>query len=339
MKQQKALCKRVFSTLAIPAGVALLLNGACLVAGRSLISNAAGFNNFVIYAAIVMITTIALDINLNSGRFDFSIGSVAVLSSIVSAKLAYAVSGGAGNAALMLAAGIAVGALLGLASGAAYVALRIPPIITSMGVTLVYEGVSYTLTSGKYLNAEVQNASMTAFAGNWVFAASIIAVVLAATIVVFDHTRFGYEYRALRAGQRVAVSTGIREVPNAVACYAICGALMGIVGFLQAARSSTINGTSLSFGSISVMFTAFLPMFVGGYIGRHSNDKLGFFLAALCISMLNSFFATFSNELGASAQSIINALLLVAFLIFLNSGELVASVRARRGKAPKVELA
>ncbi len=331
MNKQLGTGGRALETLAIPVGVAVLLNGACVASGRSLISNAAGFNSFVIYAAIVMITTIALDINLNSGRFDFSIGSVAVLSSIVAAKVAYTVSGGAGNAALMLALCVAVGALLGLASGIAYVALRIPPIITSMGVTLVFEGISYTLTSGKYLNAEVQNASMTAFSGTWVGAAAIIAVVLAVVVVLFDHTRFGYEYRALRAGQNVAVSTGIREVPNAVACYAICGALMGIVGFLQAARSATINGTSLSFGSISIMFTAFLPMFIGGYIGRFSNDKLGFFLAALCISMLNSFFAAFSNELSASMQSIINALLLVAFLIFLNSGELVASVRARRG--------
>ncbi len=334
MDKTMGLGARALRALAIPVGVALILNGACLAAGRSLISNAAGFNNFVIYAAIVMITTMTLDINLNSGRFDFSIGSVAVLSSIIAAKVAYAVSGGAGNAALMLAVGVAVGAVLGFASGVLYVALRIPPIITSMGVTLVYEGISYTLTSGKYLNAEVQNASMTTFTSSWVPAAAIALVFLAA-LVLLDHTRFGYEYRALRAGQGVAVSTGIREVPNAIACYAICGALMGVVGFLQAARSATINGTSLSFGSISIMFTAFLPMFVGGYIGRYSNDKLGFFLAALCISMLNSFFATFSNELSASVQSIISAVLLVAFLIFLNSGELMASLRARRGASAK----
>ena len=67
------------------------------------------------------------------------------------------------------------------------------------------------------------------------------------------------------------------------------------------------------------MFTAFLPMFIGGYIGRFSNDKLGYLLAAVCMSMLNSTFAAFSNEITASTQSIINAVLLVLFLIYLNN--------------------
>ena len=38
-----------------------------------MIMNMTSFDNFVVYIAIVMITTIALSINLNSGRFDFSL--------------------------------------------------------------------------------------------------------------------------------------------------------------------------------------------------------------------------------------------------------------------------
>nr|MCR5156574.1 hypothetical protein [Butyrivibrio sp.] len=46
-------------------------------------------------------------------------------------------------------------------SGAVYCALRLPPIIVSLGVTLVYEGIMYTMTGGKYLMSEVQNRSMS----------------------------------------------------------------------------------------------------------------------------------------------------------------------------------
>ena len=160
---------------------------------------------------------------------------------------------------------------------------------------------------------------MAAFGGNWYFPLMIIIAVLAVTIFLFDHTRFGYNYRALKDGQKVAVETGIREIPNALACYAVCGALMGIVGFLNAVRNTNINGGSLNFGSISIMFTAFLPMFIGGYISRFANEKIGFLLAALCMSMLNSTFAAFANEITASMQSIINAVLLVVFLIYLSN--------------------
>ena len=267
-----------------------------------------------------MITTMALSVNLNSGRFDFSLGSMAVLSSVLAAKTTNALLHGSGGSAIvMLVLCIVFGALLGLASGALYVALKIPPIITSLGVTLIYEGITFTVTSGKYVMDEVRNPSMTAFAGSWYFPAILIVLVLALMIWLFDHTRFGYDYKALQSGQKVAVNTGIREIPNAIVCYVICGALMGLVGFLNAARSSNINGGALNFGSIGIMFTAFLPMFIGGYIGRFSNEKLGYFLAALCMSMLNSTFAAFSNEISASMQSIINAVLLVVFLIYLNN--------------------
>ena len=325
--------KRIIGTLAIPVIASIILEGLCLSHGQNIITNAKSFDNFVIYAAIVMITTIALSINLNSGRFDFSLRSMAALSAVIGAKVSYAIlGGGAGSAALMLVLTILTGAILGLLSGILYVLLRIPPIITSLGVTLIYEGILYTLTGGKYLMTEVQNASMSGFVGTSVYAFLIILAVLAFSILLFDHTKFGFDYNALKNGQKVAVNTGIKEVGNAVICYMICGGLMGIVGFLNAARNTNINGGQLNFGSIAIMFTAFLTMFIGSYIGRFSNEKLGFLLAAVVMSLLNSTFAVFSNEVTASMQSIINALLLVVFLIYLNNENLLVRILSPRKK-------
>ena len=325
--------KKIAGTIGIPVLTFLILEAICLVHGANIITNRKSFDNFVVYTAIVMLTTIALSINLNSGRFDFSLGSMAALSSIVGAKISYAIlGGGSGSAALMLALTIVAGAVLGLISGGIYVLLRIPPIITSLGVTLIYEGIMYTITDGKYLMKEIQNPSMSGFVGTWVYAAVIIVLILILTIVIFDYTQFGYDYRALKDGQKVAVNTGIHEVSNAVICYMICGALMGIVGFLNAARNTTINGGQLNFGSISIMFTAFLPMFIGSYISRYSNEKFGFLLAAICMSLLNSTFAVLSNVVTASMQSIINAVLLVVFLIYLNNERLLVKILFGRRK-------
>lgn len=319
--------RKIAGTLTIPVLTFLILEVICLLHGENVITNMKSFDNFVVYAAIVMITTIALSVNLNSGRFDFSLGVMAALSSIIGAKCSYAVlGGGAGSAVLMLVTTIIAGAVLGLLSGGIYVLLKLPPIITSLGVTLIYEGIMYTLTSGKYVMKEVQNSSMSGFTGTWLYAALLIVIVLGITIFLFDHTTFGYAYNALKHGQKVAVNTGIREVPNALGCYAFCGALMGSVGFLNAARNTTINGGQLNFGSISIMFTAFLPMFIGSYISRYSNEKLGFLLAAICMSLLNSTFAVLSNMVTASMQSIINAVLLVVFLIYLNNQKVLVQL-------------
>lgn len=323
--------KRFIGTLAIPALVAVVLEALCLSHGQNIITNSKSFDNFVVYTAIVMITTTALSINLNSGRFDFSLGSIAALAAVIGAKLTYSMlGGGSGSAVVMLIITVIAGAVLGFMSGLLYVALRLPPIITSLGVTLIYEGILYSITGGKYVMAEVQNPSMASFVGTWVYAGIIIVVVLALAVLLFDHTRFGYEYNALKYGQKVAVNTGIKEVKNAVICYSLCGGMMGIVGFLNAARNTNINGGQLNFGSIAIMFTAFLPMFIGSYISRFSNEKLGFLLAAVCMSLLNSTFAVFSNEVTASMQSIINAVLLVVFLIYLNNEKLLATIFARK---------
>lgn len=316
--------KRIVNALAMPVVTLVVLQTLCLLNGQSVISNMKSFDNFIVYTAIVMITTMALSINLNSGRFDFSLGSMASLSSIIGAKITYGIlSGGNGSAPLILCISLVAGVILGLISGLTYCTLRLPPIIVSLGVTLVYEGIMYTITGGKYVMSEVQNPSMSALTGTWVYAALIIAAVLAFMIITFDKTAFGYDYNALKSGQKVAVATGINEVKNTLICYGISGGLMGIVGTLNAARNTTINGGQLNFGSIAIMFTAFLPMFIAGYIGRFTNEKIGFLLAAVCMSLLNSTFAVFSNSVNATMQSIINAVLLVVFLIYLNNNDLI----------------
>ena len=318
-QRAKEIAKKSVGTLAIPLVFAIVLLIACAAGGRTMISGISGFSNFLIYAGIVTITTFALSINLGSGRFDFSLGSMAVLSTLISIKITSSMPVSSGTAIVNLLLCFAVGAILGAVSGTLYVLLKIPPIITSLGVTLIFEGITYSIASGKYINGGEAMAIYNFMNNNWWFALIVIAVTLALMIFVFDHTKFGRDYAALKEGQKVSVNTGIKEIPNAIVCYVICGAMMGIVGFLSVARSGGLDGRSLSFGSIGIMFNAFLPMFIGGFIGRFSNDKLGYLLAGLCMSMLNSTFAAYINEVSASTQSIINAVLLVVFLIYLSN--------------------
>ena len=47
----------------------------------------------------------------------------------------------------------------------------------------------------------------------------MIVAVLVIIIGLFDYTKFGYDYNALKNGQKVAVNTGIKEIPNAIASF------------------------------------------------------------------------------------------------------------------------
>ncbi len=238
-------------------------------------------------------------------------GAISLLSSVISASIC---SSHGLSTPYMLVISIVSGALLGLISGAIYVIVKLPPIIVSLGVTLFYEGMAFALTDG-YGVSFVANKELTSFPGvlNYVL---VIVIGLVLFIAIFDYTQFGYEYKSLLSGQKVSVNTGIHEVSNAVICYTIAGGFMGVVGFISASNTGNIQ-MSLNFGSIGVMFTAFLPMFIGGFIGRFCNEKIGYLLGAVTTAFISLMYARLNVD--ASIQQIVTAVILVLFLIYLNN--------------------
>ena len=306
------ILKRIIGTLAIP-GIALVIALlVCSNQGVILFETQGNWILFLRATASVMLTTFALSLNLNSGRFDFSIGSIALVSSVISATIC--INAGL-STPVMLLISIVAGGLLGLCSGLVYVLIKLPPIIVSLGVALFYEGLAFAITDG-YGVSFVANQELTSFTNSpWNYV-GVIVVALIVFIFILDYTKFGYEYKALVSGQKVAVNTGINEVKNAVGCYAISGALMGVVGFLSATNSGTVQ-MALNFGSIGTMFTAFLPMFIGGFIGRFCNEKIGYLLGAVTTALMSLTYARLLVD--SSVQQIITAVVLVLFLIYLNN--------------------
>lgn len=310
MKDRKLITK-ILGIGTIPAVTLLIMLVLCESNGVKLFETQGNWIAFFRSVTSVMLTTFALSINLNSGRFDFSIGSVSLVSSIIASQVC--IDTGLTTPFMFVIAFIS-GIVLGILSGLVYVIVKIPPIIVSLGVTLFYEGLAFAITDG-YGVSFVANTELTSFPSVFNYSVLIIAG-LAVIIILFDYTKFGYNYKALMSGQKVAVNTGIKEVGNAVGCYAITGGLMGIVGFISASNTGNIQ-MSLNFGSISVMFTAFLPMFIGGFIGRFCNERIGYVLGAVTTALISLMYARL--DVDSSIQQITTALILVGFLIYLNN--------------------
>ncbi|MBR0475022.1 MAG: hypothetical protein IJJ19_08480 [Erysipelotrichaceae bacterium] len=303
--------KKLAGTIAIPVMTLLITTVICLAKGVVMFENGLNWLTFVRAVANVSLVTYALSINLNSGRFDFSVGSIALLSSVFSSMIA--VNNNLGPIVMLLLS-LVFGTLLGLFSGLVYITVKLPPMIVSPGVALFYEGLAYSVTGGHGVSF-VNNKELLGFASipNYLI---IIVIALILMILVFDYTTFGYEYKALLSGQKVSANIGINEKKNAVICYAIAGLLMGAQGFISATTTGSIQ-MALNFGSIGPMFMAFLPMFIGGYIGRFSNDKLGYLLGAVTTSFISLLYVRLM--VNSSVQQVVSALLLVGFLIYLNN--------------------
>lgn len=232
----------------------------CSAYGTPLFKDNLSISTYFYGLAYLSLVAFAVSINLHSGRFDFSISTIIILSSTVVIMLACS---GVNNMLVLLLAGLGVGLLGGLISGILYLTLRLPPMILSLGVALLYEALSYMIAGGSESNnvgnlqLDIAN-SMKAFIGannsSPIFLLMILGAALLFMIVVFHYTKFGYDYRALQSGQKIAVNTGANESRNALLCYAIAGSLAGLAGFLYGCNVQyTRVSAFLNFGTVSRM--------------------------------------------------------------------------------------
>lgn len=338
--------KRIGGILIIPAICLVISIVMCHVYGTVLFKDGLSWSTFFYGLTYLSLVAYAVSINLHSGRFDFSVSSIIILSSTVVIMLA---CGGVDNVFLLLLAGLGSGLLGGLVSGALYIALRLPPMIVSLGVALLYEAIAYIIAGGSESNSVVTmqpaiSNKLKVFIGannsSPVFLIVILVTALAFMVLVFHYTKFGYEYRALQSGQRIAVNTGAHEYRNALLCYVIAGGLTGLAGFLFGSQIqyTRVSGY-LNFGSVPRMFDAFCPLFFAGFVGRFCNKQISIIVSVVAYEFLQLAFGNMSavnTTFTSTVYGIINSVILVLFLIYLNNEnkviELVTLKKLRAGR-------
>lgn len=311
--------------VSIPVGVFIILSILTQMQGTSLFANAGHVQTFVRSTTIITFTAWALALNLQSGRFDFSLGSMAILSSIIGTQITINYDLPAFLLIFMI---VFVAGLLGLFSGLVYITLKLPPIITSVGIMLIYEAMTFIVTGGQGLLISTQFELLVLPSTRNLLI--VLLVGFAIVYLIMNHTQFGYNHKALQHGQEIAVNTGLPEKRNAILTYILAGMLMGVVGFINMTTQG-FTAVALNFSSISAMFIAFLPMFIGGYIGRFSEERFGIFIGSLTMGLVTLGFVRLN--LPRQTQEFVNAILLMAFLAYLNNQGRLKSIFAFRKKS------
>ena len=147
-------------------------------------------------------------------------------------------------------------------------------------------------------------------------------------VIVFHYTKFGYDYRALQTGQKIAVNTGVREKSNAVLCYTFAGMLFGAAGALSICSTNGITPT-INFSSIASMFSCFLPLFFSGFIGKYCNKQLAILLGCVGYEFIQIGFGQLSfvnASFTADVYKVVEAVILVVFLIYLNNENMIVEL-------------
>ena len=273
--------------------------------GNSLIRN-----DLILTMVTVLIACFALNTNLNSGRMDFSLGAVGVLGCVIAWNV-IPNKAMPNFAILFLFLSILFGMILGLLSGLLFVTLKIPAIVVSLGVCLIYEGFAYVLSNGEgsiEMPGDIAPDLYPTITNPW-FIAIVTIVIAVFMLLALKYSKFGHDKLTLLYGQKVAVDTGVNEIKNALICYTLAGALIAIYTFIVSANLVKIQ-VSTNLGSAMTVMANFLPIFLGGLIAKHSNEVIGLMLGVFSVTL-------FKDSLNRFGLTNSNISLITSILIFI----------------------
>ena len=250
------------------------------------------------------------------GMFDFSIGANIVLSSILGCVLA--TNFGLGYVGFVVGS-IVCGALVGLLNGAFYVKLRIPSMIVTTGLALIYEAVANYIAGGVEQTLPSDMRAFGSMPGNVILA--VISFIVA--YIFLNYTKVGTYTYAIGSNEFVAKNMGINVNKYKVIAFLISGAFFGVEAILSISYGSSMVAVT----GMASMSRNFIPT-MGCFFGM-AFRKYGIPIQAIIIGefVINIIFYGFI-ALGAptAIQDVITGLALLIIITLttrVDKGEIV----------------
>lgn len=274
------------------------------------------FRDILLDISLLTIVAVGETIVILSRNIDLSVGSIIGFGAFVAAVLVK--DNPHWPVALILVAGIAVGALLGLLNGLLVTVGRIPAIIATLGTLFVYRGATFLLGQRTTAGGQVYNEELTsAFTGlatgtilgipNLIFFAAIVAIIFA---YVLRYTRIGRSIYAVGSNPDAAVLAGINVAGVTLLVFLLSGALSGLASVLYAARYANITTTEAS----GFELQAIAAVVIGGTnIFGGSGSVLGTVFGALLLGMIGNYLAI--SNLSEFWQRVVQGLIILAAII------------------------
>lgn len=257
--------------------------------------------NIVLDTSVLVIMAIGQGFVIMTAGIDLSVGSILVLSSIVSGMVMLGISGeesfvygqstaGWGTISVGFFVAVLLGLACGLANGLLVAKLGIPPLIVTLGTMGVFLGSAQLLTNGQDIRT-VPKLLVDAIGSGRFLGIPILILIATAVVIVaavfFRFTSFGVHVLAVGSNREGTRRSGISVNSVTLSVYGISGALAGLAGILSMARFSTttIGGhTADNLATISAVILGGTSLFGG--VGTIMGTIIGAFIPSI---LLNGF--------------------------------------------------
>lgn len=219
---------------------------------------AGNLRDLIVNNAATMLVAIGMTIIIISGQIDISVGSQFAVCSVAAGALAKT-----GMPTLLLFATVLlVGALMGMLNGALIGLLRLPSIIVTLAMLVVWRDALRWATEGAWvqdLPTNFQWFGLRQSAGELVIVA-ITAVIFAIVAWSMRNMVVGRKVYAVGSEPEAARLAGIEPQRVIFWVFVVMGALVGVAALLNAIRFSSVPGNT----GVGLELKAIAAVVVGG---------------------------------------------------------------------------
>ena len=261
------ILKKIGGTLMLPVGMYVIMMILCFANGKMYFGSWAMWKTLSVDIAVSITCALGIGLQFKCGRFDFSGGAIMLIAGILAGNIA---RDSGNNVVVMIVLSLAICIVLSMAVAFLYVFGRLPIIIATIGMAMLYEAVTCLLYGGTGVNL-VPNMTLR------IFATFPVVLILLAN------------------NQQSAVNIGINENKNVLISYLFSGILFGLATIIWLTKS--IHGASFSsLTTVGELFSNILPVFIGLMLMNFCGDTIGIIMGSITLCLLNyGLKAVFSN--------------------------------------------
>ena len=308
---------RVLEIAKNPLLIALVLIAALLFLGNTLspgFASGGQILRLLIVAALLGIVAAGQNLVILGGRegIDLSVGGVVSLSAIVAGNVMNGMDGGI---PLAILACVATGALFGLFNGLGVTLLRIPPLVMTLGMLGVLQGLLVVIRQGipsgraaPALSEFVTRPFLLGLPGIiwlWIGVGLLMAFILHRTV-------FGQRIYAIGSNKQAAFMAGVPVRRMRVALFMLSGVFAAIAGLCLLGYS----GSSFANVGEQYMLPSIIAVVFGGTpLSGGKGGYTGTMAGAVLLVVLQSILTTINID-ESGRQMVFGATLLVLMLFY-----------------------
>ncbi len=254
---------------------------------------ATNLNLILLDAALYMPMAMAMTFVITQRGIDLSIGSIAAFSAIL---MAFLIKQYGFPAWVAVPLAIVMGAIMGLINGLVITRFKVPDLIGTLAMDLVYRGLALVIAKGLVLArfpdliTDIGRGQIPGFIPIPVI---LGLLTMAIGYVVLTRTYFGRYTIAIGSNPEASEMTGVAVDRNKIYAYVLMGAAAAMAGVMLTGKLNAIQATSAPYFNLHVI----AAVVVGGtslFGGRAS--MLGSLAGVLLLSMMINALVTLRIE-------------------------------------------